>query len=357
MTDGAPEYKPVGTDLLYVDNSESDVLVEIATQRHFVLLSGRWFAAPGFNGPWTLVASDRLPDTFQEIPEDSDVGHLRVWVAGTDEANEAVLDASIPQTAAIPRDQTIEVTYDGNPRFEDIEETSLSYATNMSEQVINNGNKYYFVKDGAWYLSDQAIGPWSVATEIPEEIREIPASSPAYNTKYVYIYDSTPEVVYVGYYPGLPQIQIQHPTGHPPRRRWCRGRRSHGCREGSLSGSASADGTAAIGARSAIGRIIEAMPAAGIKATVEASAPATPLDGSTAATGHRISTAETTSRAPRPRIDPPGSRTARRPHLHARRRTAPTTCTPIGRATCINERKTASGNSAREALISAPRPS
>jgi len=106
VTEGAPEYKPIGTDLLYVDNSESDVLVEIATQRHFVLLSGRWFAAPGFDGPWTFVASDTLPESFQAIPEDSAVGHLRVWVSGTDKVNEVVLDASIPQTAAIPRDAT-----------------------------------------------------------------------------------------------------------------------------------------------------------------------------------------------------------------------------------------------------------
>ncbi len=212
VTDGAPEYKPIGTDLLYLDNTESDVLIEIATGRHFVLLSGRWFAAPGFDGPWTFVASDTLPESFQEIPEDSAVGHLRVWVSGTDEANEAVLDASISQTAAIPRDAAIEVTYDGDPRFEDIEETSLSYATNTSEQVIKHGNTYYCVKDGAWYLSARASGPWTVATEIPEEIRAIPASSPAYNTKYVYIYESTPEVVYVGYYPGYTHGYVYHGT-------------------------------------------------------------------------------------------------------------------------------------------------
>ena len=210
VTDGEPEYKPVGADLLYIDNSESDVLVEIATQRHFVLLSGRWFAAPGVDGPWSFVASDALPESFKEIPEDSDIGHLRVWVAGTEEATEAVLDASIPQTAAIRRDATIAVVYDGNPRFEDIEETGLSYATNTSEQVIKHGNKYYCVKDGVWYVADQAYGPWVVATEIPEEIREIPPSSPVYNTKYVYIYDTTPEVVYVGYYPGYTHSYVYH---------------------------------------------------------------------------------------------------------------------------------------------------
>ena len=40
VTEGAPDYKPVGSELLYISNTESDVLMEIATQRHFVLLSG-----------------------------------------------------------------------------------------------------------------------------------------------------------------------------------------------------------------------------------------------------------------------------------------------------------------------------
>ena len=33
------------------------------------------------------------------------------------------------------------------------------------------------------------------------ETQAIPASSSLYNTKYVQIYESTPEVAYVGYYP------------------------------------------------------------------------------------------------------------------------------------------------------------
>ena len=127
-------------------------------------------------------------------------------------------------------------------------------------------------------------------------------------------------------------------------------------RDGSRSGSVLADGTAAIGDRSAIDRTIEAMPAAGITATAEVSAPATPLDGSTAATEPRISTAETTYRAPPLRIGP-ASKTVRRPREHVRRPTARTTCTPIGQAMCTSERKTVSGNSAPEVRRATPHPS
>jgi hypothetical protein len=125
-------------------------------------------------------------------------------------ANDAALDAAVPQTAAIKRDATIQVDYDGEPQFEPVEETKLYYAVNTESQVIQSGSQYYCVEEGVWYVASSAKGPWVVATEVPEEIRSIPPSSPVYNTKYVYIYDSTPEVVYVGYYPGYTSSYIYH---------------------------------------------------------------------------------------------------------------------------------------------------
>lgn len=204
VTDGKPEYSPMpGGELLYVKNTESDILMEVASQRHFALLGGRWFAAHSLEGPWKYVAADELPPSFKEIPDDSDeLAHLRTWVDGTDEAKEAVLDAHVPQTAAVKRDATIQVTYDGKPKFEDVEETKLQYAVNTPDQVLKYGNKYYCAKEAVWYIADKPEGPWSVATEVPAEIQKIPASNPNYNVKYVHVYDVTPEVVYVGYYPG-----------------------------------------------------------------------------------------------------------------------------------------------------------
>lgn len=203
VTDGPPELEPIaGGELLVYSNTEDDVIVEIASQQTFVLLSGRWFTSRSLDGPWELVRSDQLPKSFADIDPDSDQGYLLTWVAGTEMAEEAILDASIPQTAAIKRNATITVTYDGHPRFEAIEGTSLRYAANTEYQVIQAGEEYYCAYEGAWYVAGAPNGAWRVATEVPDEIRSIPPSSPAYNTKYVYIYDSTPEVVYVGYYPG-----------------------------------------------------------------------------------------------------------------------------------------------------------
>jgi hypothetical protein len=205
VTQGKPDWQSLaGGQLLYVQNTETPWLRELASGNMYVLLSGRWFRAKSQDGPWTFVRADELPASFADIPPASDIGGLRASVAGTDEANEAILDAQVPQTAAIKRDEaTLSVEYDGAPKFEDIPGTSVAYAVNTGAQVLEINNRYYAVDNGVWFTSAAATGPWVVADSIPsEEIEKIPPSSPVYNTTHVHVYESTPEVVYVGYTPG-----------------------------------------------------------------------------------------------------------------------------------------------------------
>ena len=132
-----------GNELLYLSNSSSDVLMEIVSQKYFVVLSGRWYASKSLKGPWSHLPSNRLPASLARIPPDSKMGHLLVYVAGTKEAGEAVLDHAIPQTTAVSRDTKLVVTYDGKPKFEKIEGTSMRYAANTSFAVIKVKKKYY----------------------------------------------------------------------------------------------------------------------------------------------------------------------------------------------------------------------
>lgn len=217
VIDGAPDYKPIeGNDLLYIDNTESDVLMNIKTQQHFVLLSGRWYAGASLmEGPWEYVSSDELPEAFAKIASESENGHLLVHVAGTDEANEAVLDAQVPQTSAIKRDsEGPKVEYDGEPQFETVKGTSskVENAVNTPSSVFKVDGQYYCCDEAVWYIAGSAQGPWSVCDDVPDEIYTIPPDNPHYNVKYVYVYESTPEVVYVGYYPGYMGSYIYGPT-------------------------------------------------------------------------------------------------------------------------------------------------
>ena len=126
--DGKPNYVTVGSsaDLLYADNCDGKVLVHAPTNETFVLASGRWFKATSLKGPWVFVRPDRLPKAFSAIPPDSPIADVRTFVSGTDEAQDAVADSQIPQTTAVKRDQTINVTYDGEPKFKEIEGTKFT---------------------------------------------------------------------------------------------------------------------------------------------------------------------------------------------------------------------------------------
>jgi len=220
-TDGPPQYRPlVGDDMLYVTNTGSDLFLEVPTKQYYVVLSGRWYRSGALTGPWTYVDPAAVPEAFADVPRKSDKAEVLAHVPGTDEAKDAVMDAMIPQTSAVRRGQAeLQVTYDGVPRFERIPGTSLFYAQNTSAQVLKVDDGYYAVDQGVWYQSPSAYGPWTVAESRPDEVEKIPASSPAYNVKYVYIYDYTPEVVYVGYLPGYTWAfpyrgAIVYGTGH-----------------------------------------------------------------------------------------------------------------------------------------------
>jgi len=150
------------------------------------------------------VAPDKLPEDFKHIPSDSEKGDVLAHVAGTAAADDAVADSYVPQTAAVDRKQFDQppVEYDGDPKFEAVEGTPVSYGVNTSSSVVLVGGRYYCCHDAVWYLGAAPVGPWEVCTAVPVEIYQLPPSCPIYSVRYVYVYGYTPEVVYCGYTPG-----------------------------------------------------------------------------------------------------------------------------------------------------------
>ena len=203
-TDGPPKYAPLVDDkLLYVTNTEGDMVREISTQQIYVLIAGRWYRAATFAGPWSFVRGDRLPASFARVPPESPKANILASVAGTDQANDAVADAEIPQTAAVRRGPSdFAVQYDGRPKFERIPGTNLKYAVNTDAEVLLDDERYYACDQGVWYVADDPDGPWQVSEDRPAGVDDIPPSCPLYDVRYVYVYDVTPTVVYCGYLPG-----------------------------------------------------------------------------------------------------------------------------------------------------------
>ncbi len=200
LTEGKPQLAPISeTSLMYVANTQSDLFLDTAGQTYYLLTAGRWFAAKSLDGPWT-AATDSLPEDFSRIPTGHPKADVLVSVKGTPEADEAVILASIPQTATVARaSTTIQVAYEGEPKFKPVPGAAgVQFATNTSQDVFLVGSLYYCCEKGVWFQAAAATGPWLVCDKVPDPIYTIPPQSPKYNVTHVHVYDSDTDTVQVG---------------------------------------------------------------------------------------------------------------------------------------------------------------
>jgi uncharacterized membrane protein YgcG len=188
LFEGRPNYTEIpGTQLVYANNTDSPVFVYSPTQTYYYLAAGRWFSAQNLTGPWTF-ASLSLPADFGKIPLSSPASAILASVPGTSQAKDAVLIAQIPTVMLLnPTTAAAQakVTYTGTPQFVSIEGTTLLYATNTPDKVIQVGDVYYLCLQGVWFMSTTPLGPWTTASTVPQVIYTIPPSSPMYNVTYV----------------------------------------------------------------------------------------------------------------------------------------------------------------------------
>ena len=205
VTEENISYSPIaGTKLLYATNTESDLFLHSGNRYIYFLTAGRWFKTKSLEGSWSAASSD-LPNDFSNIPTTHEKAYVLSSVPGTPEAEAAVLLASVPIKATVDRKQTtITVPYEGEPLFVEIEDTApvVYYAVNTPYSVFRVDRSYYSVHNGVWFTSVAAAGPWAVATKVPAAIYSIPPTHPKHNVTYVYVYDSTPDTVIVGYTSG-----------------------------------------------------------------------------------------------------------------------------------------------------------
>ena len=203
---GKPEWVPIpGTQLSYPANTDSTVIKDTATGTFYFLASGRWFSSnTPVLGSW-VFATNNLPPDFARIPPDSPAGKVLAFVPGTPEAEDAVLLAQVPTTATVnaaAAAKEVQVSYAGQPQFEPIQGTSMSYAVNTPNRVIQVGSQYYLCYQGLWFYGGTPDGPWVVAQTVPQVIYTIPPSSPIYNVTYVTQVESSPGYVTSSYTAG-----------------------------------------------------------------------------------------------------------------------------------------------------------
>lgn len=203
VTRGEPSFSPIpGTRLMRVANTDSPLFLHTGEGQYYFLVAGRWFRAKNLTGPWSSASMD-LPADFSNIPADSPAAYVKASVPHTREAEDAVLLASVPTSTTLNRTAVnLQVIYDGEPKFEPIQGTSVWYAVNTSYDVFLVGGAYYWCYQGAWLTSAAAKGPWTFATTVPAAIYTIPPTHPAYNVTYVTVANSTPTTVTYNYTSG-----------------------------------------------------------------------------------------------------------------------------------------------------------
>lgn len=96
--DGVPDFLEIdgAPEVLYAGNTDESVLLDLASQRTFVLFAGRWLAARSLEGPWAFVPPDHLPPSFATIPAGSPVAEALALGTGTEDTETADLDAEAP---------------------------------------------------------------------------------------------------------------------------------------------------------------------------------------------------------------------------------------------------------------------
>ncbi|MFM7120769.1 MAG: hypothetical protein ACKOZX_11115, partial [Gammaproteobacteria bacterium] len=203
LTDGPPIHEAIPeTRLEYVANTDAALIRDKTDNAYYYLVSGRWFRAQSLTGPWTF-ATTRLPADFLAIPADGPRGFVRVSIPGTPEAEQALMQARIPEQRKIERaNANLTVVYAGDPRFERLGETRLEYAVNTSFDVLRYQRLYYACHEARWYTARHPEGPWTLADKVPDVIYTIPPSHPLHRVTYVRIYGATPTTVTYGYTSG-----------------------------------------------------------------------------------------------------------------------------------------------------------
>ncbi len=197
LLQGEPAYVPVpgAQPLSWISNTASDVFRMGSTGAVYFLVAGRWFSSPGFGGPWTF-ATPELPVAFRKIPVDHPRSSVLASVPGTDQAIEAVLLAEVPQTARVSKTlQAPEVVYQGVPEFKPIENTTVEWAVNTEKDIVKVGDMYLMCYQGVWFMATGPNGPWQVTGAVPDEVYQIPVSSPVYPITSVTVEESTSDDV------------------------------------------------------------------------------------------------------------------------------------------------------------------
>lgn len=174
--DGEPVLAPIeGTDLLLAMNTPSLLFQQRKTGWWYLFGWESWIKTRDLkSGKW--VPAPRLPSAFKQLPDDSVWGPLRKNVPGKP------LDAAAVPRVFVATEPTELFVFFGEPTFQPVPGTSLTYVDNTEGDVFLNAKdgNYYVLISGRWYRTRAADQPLEFCTTaLPVEFANIPPDHPA----------------------------------------------------------------------------------------------------------------------------------------------------------------------------------
>ena len=154
----------------------------------YYLVAGRWFSAPGLHR--TVDVRDAVAaGGLQEDPARArSLARARVGARAPIRPPKRCCwrRSRRPRASTRRKSKAPDVAFQGDPAVRADRETTVERAVNTDKDVFKVGDVYYMCYQGVWFVGksrDRSVG--SRRARCPQEIYQIPASSPAHHVTYV----------------------------------------------------------------------------------------------------------------------------------------------------------------------------
>lgn len=171
--EGKPVLAPAEkTGLKFLVNTNWDVLFDEAAGTYYLLSGDEWLSAKNLAGPWNLAES--LPEAVSQLPDDDTWKHVK------DETPWTIRKGMIVPKIFYSDKPAELIIFQGEPVWEKIEGTGLSWADNTESRVFQNSDgTIYFLVSGRWFKTPRLGDNWSYAgNDLPKDFSNIPEDGP-----------------------------------------------------------------------------------------------------------------------------------------------------------------------------------
>jgi hypothetical protein len=186
--DGTPEYRPIKIGFFSRIINTRPLILKQAGEKFYLHLFDGWMESIEFKGPWKVCKkpSPALEAALKDAIAGGQVDLLEGKADPESNLPPPSLKKSVP-VVYIATTPTELIVTDGEPKFEPIPGTALSYAENTTGHIFKDASdgKIYVLISGRWFSSASTKGPWEFVPggKLPADFSKIPDDSPKENVK------------------------------------------------------------------------------------------------------------------------------------------------------------------------------